>query len=283
MNKISDLHEQYTPKGEIEREGYVRQHFEVSGKGFEFTFSDKMVDLMEILGHCEVEPYATWQEASKAAQLLKIKGQREYRVRYKEDPKLPSAPWKAYSNFPGLREFLGVRVTPGFYQTWREASKASNSLGFTTAKEYRANYKRDVRLPSTPEQIYSDFPGWLMFLRGEQKREYYRSWQKARVALKKLGIRTQLDYNQNYHKDSRLPSNPQRHYKNFPSWPMFIRGEVDVEFYPSWQEASRAAIKLGVTTRKVYLKLYDRDPKLPSNPHRIYKDFPGFPMFCGRK
>jgi superfamily II DNA or RNA helicase len=73
MNKISDLHEQYTPRSEIEREGYVRQRFEVSGKGFEFTFSDKIVDLMKVLEHCEQELYQTWQEASKAAIALNIK------------------------------------------------------------------------------------------------------------------------------------------------------------------------------------------------------------------
>lgn len=62
MNRISDLHEKFTPRGEIEREGYVRQQFEVSGKGFEFTFSDKVVDLMKILEHCEQKGNQTAEE-----------------------------------------------------------------------------------------------------------------------------------------------------------------------------------------------------------------------------
>jgi superfamily II DNA or RNA helicase len=221
MNKISDLHEKYTPRGEMEREGYTRQHFEVSGKGFEFTFSDKVVDLMKVLEHCEREFYPTWQEASVAARKLGIKSQKDYVRLYKNDPRLPSAP-SNYPGFPGLRVFLTGKDKEKFYPNWTAASKASKRLGFTTAQQYRTQYKCDPRLPSTPEETYTDFPGWLMFIRGETKKEYYPSWQVASKAVLRLGICSQSQYHKRYKKDPFLPSNPQRHYKDFPNWIQFL-------------------------------------------------------------
>jgi len=98
MNKISDLHEKFTPKKEIEEEGYVRGQFEVSGKGFEFTFSDEIVDLMKVLEHCQEDFYSTYEEASQAAQKLGIKLKTEYERRYKEDSRLPSTPNRTYKD-----------------------------------------------------------------------------------------------------------------------------------------------------------------------------------------
>ena len=82
MNKISDLYEKFTPKRVIEEEGYVRSQFEVSGKGFEFTFSDEIVDVIKILQHHKKNLYQNYEEASKAAKSLGIKTRSEYTSRY---------------------------------------------------------------------------------------------------------------------------------------------------------------------------------------------------------
>ncbi len=50
--------------------------------------------------------YSTWQEASKAVIDLKIKTSTEYKIRYKEDPKLLSTPGTAYADFQGFPVFL---------------------------------------------------------------------------------------------------------------------------------------------------------------------------------
>ena len=42
--------------------------------------------------------------------------------------------------------------------------------------------------------------------------------------------------------------------------------------YPSWSEASKAAIGLGVTSRVEYLAAYDEDPRLPASPELAYRD-----------
>ena len=215
MNKISDLHEQYTPKGEIEREGYKRERFEVSGKGFEFTFSDKVVDLMEVLEHCEREFYPTWQEASIISVKLKIKSSKEYIARYKEDPRLPSAPHHFYSNWPGWEVFLDN----GYYGTLKEASAAAIKLKIKLQREYRyARYKEDPRLPSAPHYVYVDWPGWEVFLGTDS----YDTWQEAsRVAIA-LKIKTMREYSARYKEDQRLSSSPDKFYADWPGWPKFL-------------------------------------------------------------
>jgi len=51
--------------------------------------------------------------------------------------------------------------------------------------------------------------------------------------------------------------------------------------YATWQEASKAAIALGITTKGQYEKEYKKDPKLLAKPQDCYSDFPGFPEFLG--
>ncbi len=56
-------------------------------------------------------------------------------------------------------------------------------------------------------------------------------------------------------------------------------GRLKSEFYPTWQVASEAAKVLGCKTAKEYWVVYRADPKLPSKPHRVYEDFPGYDVF----
>lgn len=51
--------------------------------------------------------YPTWQEASMAAQKLKISNKRDYEKRYKLDPRLTVNVRTRYSDFPGWAVFLG--------------------------------------------------------------------------------------------------------------------------------------------------------------------------------
>lgn len=57
--------------------------------------------------------YPTWEEASKAARALGIKSAVEYAMRYKEDPRLPSAPGLKYPQDwvknGRSKGFLGIR------------------------------------------------------------------------------------------------------------------------------------------------------------------------------
>jgi len=289
MNRISDLHEQFTPRGEIEREGYTSQKFEVSGKGFEFTFSDKVVDLMKVLEHCERELYPTWQEASQAAIKLGIKSKMEYRERYKEDAHLPSFPLGAYDDFPGMVVFLGgvTHVEP--YTTWQQASHAVKKLGIQrSGKPYAQRYREDAKLPASPRVTYPDYPGDNVFFGTPPRRgNLYKTWQQASKAAIKLKIRTFHEYLKRYKEDPKLPSSP-HNFKDFPGWGVFLgtgakpRKDRAV-FYKTWQEASRAVKKHKLKRGRDYKVRYRVDPKLPSNPWHIYKDYPGHDVFFGTK
>ncbi len=281
MNKISNLHEEYTSKKEIEHEGYTRQKFEVSGKGFEFTFSDEVVDLMKVLDHCEREFYTTWEEASQATQKLGLKKVSEYREMYRKDNKLPPDPSYTYKNFPSWNVFLGKggpkRTAENVYPTWQEASRAAIKLGIRDTTDYKKNerYKEDPRLPSNPNSTYPDFPGYGEFLQNI----FYPTWQEASRAAVKLSIKTSSGYKSGeYKKDRKLPSIPRITYQNFPGWSVFLDRTVR---YPTWQEAGVAAISLGITSGPKYQRYYKKDERLPSNPDETYKDFPGWIIFLG--
>jgi superfamily II DNA or RNA helicase len=271
MNQISDLHEKYTPKKEIEREGYVRQRFEVSGKGFEFTFSDKVVDLMKVLEHCEREFYPTWQEAAKAAKRLGISSSEEYSLRYKEDERLPSRLTKIYPDFPGFPEFFGRK--PNYYKTWEEAAQAARKLGIYSSKQYIKHYKEDPRLVATPIKKYN-LTGWLEFF---NKQPLYETRQEALRAARRLGIESSKRYLKLHKDDPKLPSNPVRTY-GLSSWNEFFGVTVE-EPYNTWQEAAKAAQRLGISSSIDYSSKRKKDPRLPADPYNKYKDFPGWNEF----
>ncbi len=280
MNTTADMHEQFTPQQDREREGYERQRFEVSGAGFEFTFSDRIVDLMKILEHVESDFYPTCQEAGNAAVAMGIKIAREYKLRYKEDPRLHSNPKVLYGDFPSWPEFLGrPKVAP--YGSWQEASKAAIHLEATSAKEYFAAIARDPRLPSNPYVYYEDFPGFPVFL-GKSVIDHYGTWEEASTATRQLGINTQTEYSVYHKKDPRLPSSPLSKYQDFPGWDAFF-GREKKRLYSTWLDASQSAISLGFKSKSEYSLGYKRDPRLPASPGEAYEDFPGWKKFLGKE
>jgi hypothetical protein len=90
-----------TPRGPLDKR--LNEKFEVSGAGFQFTFSDEIVDLMGVLQHVDEKFYETWEEAAEAARRLEIKTSTEYfsQEKYKQDERLPASPARFYSDFPG--------------------------------------------------------------------------------------------------------------------------------------------------------------------------------------
>lgn len=281
MNRVADLHEQTTPRSEIAREGYIREQFEVSGKGFEFTFSDEVVDLMDVLKRVDRDLYPTWQEASKAAQRLKIATADKYRLSYRKDPQLPGNPAAKYgSDFPGWASFLGQEERR-IFSTWKEARGRLTPGKFTTRREYKDGYKEmDSRLPMHPDRLYNDFPGWDTYL-GKRSGPVYETWQQASKAAQKLGLVSSTQYlHGGYKKDARLPSDPSQKYSDFPNWREFLGRSL---LYPTWEEASVAARQLGATSSSTYRHLCKSDHRLPTNPKVKYKDFPGWEVFLGRE
>lgn len=280
MNKVADFHEKLTTRKDREREGYIRSNFEVSGAGFEFTFSDIVVDIMKVLEATQVDYYPTWQEASGAARALEIKSATQYKVKYKEDLRLPSNPNVVYPDFPGYDIFLrGVKHEK--YPTWLQAAKAVKRLGITSQDEYRKMYKKDPRLPSAPEQAYADFPGYRQLF-GQKTRSIYPTWKQAGKAAQRIGITDSVQYRTRFREDSGLPAHPHQVYEDFPGFKAYLGNEVR-EYYPTLQQASRAAKKLKFKSSTEYKKCYRQDKRLHSNPDKYYADFPGWPKFLGKE
>ncbi len=225
--------------------------------------------------------YKTIQEASKAAIALGFNSRKEYRTGYKQDALLPGRPERVYSDdwadFGGLYVFLGNKRKE-FYPTIQEASKAAIALGFNSRKEYRSGFKQDARLPASPERVYSDdwaeFGTWYCFL-GNERKDFYPTIQEASKAAIALGFNSTEKYRSGFKQDARLPASPERVYSDdwaeFGTWYCFL-GNERKDFYPTIQEASRAAIALGFHYIEEYRAGYKQDARLPAHPERVYSD-----------
>ncbi len=251
----------------------------ISGEGFEFSFSEELRDILQVLQLIRQGFYSTWQEAGAAAKEIGISSLAEYSLLYKKDLRLPSTPNDYYANFPNWYEFLG-KEKPLFYGTWQEASEAAKRLGVIYGREYIEKYKGDSYLPSSPHSFYEDFPGWEKFLGTDP----YPTWQEASEAAKRLGIKSNRDYRRKYEEDVRLRASPEKFYSDFPGFPVFLGNTTKNNSsknlaYPTWREAADAAKKIGVKTREDYRLKYKEDKKLYGSPDKFYSDFPGWKEF----
>ncbi|MCE9793333.1 integrase, partial [Shewanella indica] len=117
--------------------------------------------------------YSSLAEAQQATQALAIATSSEYKQRYREDPRLPSRPDRAYAadwqNWPA---FLGNEPKQR-YATLAEAQQATQALAIATKSEYLLRHREDPRLPSRPNQTYAaDWQNWPAFLGNESKQFY---------------------------------------------------------------------------------------------------------------
>ncbi len=276
VQRIADLHEHYTSEAGRARENYRRDSIEVSGKGFEFTFSDVTVDILSVLKRVSTELYPTHQEASAAALKLGIHSSTQYKRMYHLDDSLPCNPDQRYSDFPGWKKFLARDK----YKTWQEASLSARTLGARNAKEYQALYNHDRRLYAEPVRYYPDFPGWKKFLHYDESRNFYTTLEEAEQAARALKIHSSKQYRIAYKQDPRLHRTPNAYYPDFPGWTKFLGSE---ELYPTSEEASNAAINLGIKNSIEYQTRYKEDVRLPSSPWLKYSDFPGWYAFLNRE
>lgn len=122
------------------------------------------------------------------------------------------------------------------------------------------------------------------------KEGFYPTWQEASAVAISAGIRGRDDYRKQYEDlDIRLPSNPETTYKDFPGWAIFLQTNRKSKesprsrdgFYQTWQEARVAIRKLKINSWREYVADYIKDEKLPSNPARVYSDFPGWLEYLG--
>ena len=276
VRTVAQIHEEIKTKNELGREGYRRNPFLVSGHGFEFTFSRQIVDIERIFDRLEVKPYATWQEASRAARKLGINFVTQYIRMYRKDPQLPADPSDFYEDFPGYPFFL--RSKPAVYSSWQDLKKAVSRLNIRTIREYNKRYREDPRLPSHLDR-YTEFQGYKELFNSL----LYATWQEASRAARRLGVKNYSEYKRRYTSDPRLPINPRRFYGDYPGDSLYLHGTKKVKKYKTWKLAAKAAQRLGIKNSNEYFdeRKYLQDPKLPSSPWGQYRNFPGWPVFLG--
>ncbi|WP_158768209.1 VPA1269 family protein [Paraglaciecola sp. L1A13] len=213
--------------------------------------------------------YSTLDLASKAVTKLNISTEKEYRIRYREDPRLPAHPYRFYVNeWSCWPEFFKTGLQK--YQTLEEARAACTKLGIKSGLEYKTRYKEDPRLPSTPMRNYKC--DMYAVLNRTKPQPRYRSLKEASKVTQRLGIQTRKDYYLGYQVDAKLRKSPDRTYsKEWVSWSHYL-GIVVVEKYETLLKASNASFNLNIKTQKEYKRRYKEDPKLQSNPSREYKD-----------
>ncbi|MEM5545988.1 gamma-mobile-trio integrase GmtZ [Pseudoalteromonas fuliginea] len=240
--------------------------------------------------------YKTLLEAKKATKLLGITSIREYSMRYKEDSKLPSQPYKKYSKeWPkenGWTFYLGKTIKV-LCPTFDEAKQLVGLLNIKSRAEYYKRYKESNKLPSQPQSYYfKDWPaknGWHIFL-GKSFKELYPTLAAAKKATSNLGINSNSEYIKRFEEDPKLPSCPSQVYsKEWPvknGWTLFF-GKTVNDFYPTLKETTEVVRLLGVKNINEYRKRYKENPKLPSDPKNYYsKEWPiknGWFVFFGKE
>jgi len=241
----------------------------------EFYADAGWIDWYDFLGNERPDVYPTYAEAQAAAKALGIKRQPDYRKRYREDPRLPSSPDEVYADAGWMDwyDFLG-NERPDFYPTYAEAQAAAQALGIKRQHDYRKRYRKDPRLPSSPDEAYADagWIDWYDFL-GNERPDFYPTYAEAQAAAQALGIKRQPDYTKRYREDPRLPSTPSEFYADagWIDWYDFL-GNERPDFYPTYAEAQAAAQALGIKNQPDYTKRYREDPQLPSTPDEFYAD-----------
>ncbi|MFC1594178.1 integrase repeat-containing protein [Candidatus Omnitrophota bacterium] len=114
----------------------------------------------------------------------------------------------------------------------------------------------------------------------------YFTLQEAKKAVRRLKIKSQLDFVRRCKKDRRLSTHPYRTYrkKGWIDWYNFL-GKKRPNFYKSYKQAQQAVKRLKITSCAAYKKRHALDVRLPSHPDEFYrrKGWKNWYSFFGKK
>lgn len=202
---------------------------EIHRTGLDFVFETQVRDILDVLERLEHELYPTIEEAMVALQRMNPvpRTKDEYTKSYRQDPRLPSQPGTFYKGrgWVSWGDFLGTPAKK-FYSSYAAASRAAKTLCISKQSEYKIRYREDPRLPSNPNSFYSEWVDWIDFL---GKTVPYGAIEEAVAAVQKLDPvpRSRNEYLRGYDQDPRLPSEPNKIYREcgWISWPRFLGTE----------------------------------------------------------
>ena len=156
------------------------------------------------------------------------------------------------------------------FLSYTEASAIVSKMGISSYKDYLAIYKKYPGLPSNPDKTYKDeYEGWVHYKGGLR---IYLTFDEARDAVIKLGIKTWSEYKKRHKEDPQLPCSPVHKYgESYRGFAEFS-GQTKPGRYATMTEASEAAVRLGIKGVTDYRARYYQDPLLHSRPASYYSD-----------
>jgi len=214
--------------------------------------------------------YLSFEEARKIVRSLGLNNQKEWGEYCKSGEKpdnIPANPNVIYrdSGWVSTGDWLGtgnVACRHRKYLSYKEAKEVVHKLGIKKVKGWRECCKEGKipeNIPATPNLTYKgkgwvswgDFFGTKYLSRLERK---YLSYPEAKKVMHTLGIRTQMEFKENY-KLGKIPknihSNPYKYYKD-SGW-IGIRdflGHKKEDIWLSYGEAKEVVHKLGFKSKK---------------------------------
>ena len=214
----------------------------------------------------------------------------EYCKSGKKPADIPSTPENVYANdgWAGLRDWLGTgTIAPRLrqYRTFTRARAFVRGLGLKSVMEwvgYCKSGRKPADIPAGPRSTYakSGWVGWGDWLgNGKIGRGQYRSFTKARVFVRGLGLKSQTKWNaycKSGKKPADIPSYPNTAYANngwagMSDW--LGNGRIGRGQYRSFTKARVFVRRLGlksVTKWRAYCTLGKRPADIPTNPNTLY-------------
>lgn len=247
------------------------------------VFKNEWKDWPSFLGRKPKNLYQNLVQASTAARELGITSILQYRKRRHLDPRLPHSPdnkykkqWQSWAAFFEINE-------KGKSSEMLESSRVDNGSNRIRYQETHEESFVISKTHSAQQKPHNLESKEVDPLGDEIAINFYPTLKEASLAARLLRASSILDYRAKRRHDPRLPSNPNKTYKDeWQSWPKFL-GKKQKDIYQTMEEASVAAIALGFRKISEYQNNYQADPKLPRDPSRTYKSqWLDWPSFLGR-
>jgi hypothetical protein len=186
------------------------------------TYKNEWVCWGDWLGNKKVVSFLPFEDARKIVSKLGLKNYNEWYEwsKTKRPDNIPPMPHVVYKkSFRGYNHWLGKTSN---FLPFNEAREFVHKLGLKGIREWSkwSKTKRPSNIPSEPKLIYKNewvsIEDWLGY-----ERKKFLPFEEARDIVRKLGLKTCLDWKQwcKAHRPINIPSQPYETYKNeWVSW-----------------------------------------------------------------
>ena len=156
---------------------------------------------------------------------------------------------------------------------YKTAKQKVQEAGIKKVIQYKKWQKQHPDIPSNPDKFYKEWKSWPSFF-GKKFVDYLTAQKRVQEA----GIKKIIIYKEWQKQHPDIPSNPDKFYKEWKSWPSFF-GKKFVDYETAQKRVQEAGIKKVIQ----YKKWQKRHPDIPSNPNITYKKWKSWPSFFGKE